>query len=283
MPSLGVPAAPPKITSSNLVHCLDEPSWKVQEHSLINYCGCDNELHMNSPPALVIRSALNSLDCIRMALSPTLIPLAVALPSRPSTSRQRPPHPSPLCRASHSILSPNAQSFVPSGRSKAQRWEDVSSAGSSAGESPPQRPSFQDVLLSRPTLEPTPAPEVAHQPKLRSVLGHCTLRQDQRLPQRMVDGSWSSVVAPVADVCSRLTLRISEGGASTVSPLFIVLPPHQMLPVSRARASCCFLCASARVVEAGEKAPTATSCMAPCSCINSDGFNSSVHRSPRPR
>jgi hypothetical protein len=54
------------------------------------------------------------------------------------------------CSSSPSSLSPEAHLLVPSGRSKAQRWEDSSPSAACAKESSPPRPSYRDVLAPRP-------------------------------------------------------------------------------------------------------------------------------------
>jgi hypothetical protein len=80
----------------------------------------------------------------------------------------------PRSPPSSSLLSPAAQPFVPSGRSKAQRWRDASPSAAS-DVSPSAHASYRDVLLASP-----PAPEQglrkASTPSLASVIGLCSFR-----------------------------------------------------------------------------------------------------------
>jgi hypothetical protein len=87
---------------------------------------------------------------------------------------------------SSSSPSPDARPFLPSGRSKSQRWEDSTLPESSGEGSPPARASFRDVLLSRPAPSqqaPKPTSLVAAspppRPPLRSTVGFCSLCPSQ--------------------------------------------------------------------------------------------------------
>jgi hypothetical protein len=71
----------------------------------------------------------------------------------------------PSASRTTTTLSPAAAPFFPSGHSKGQRWEDSSpsTAGSEEPPSPLPRPSYRDVLASRPVLVqrvPPPPPRV---------------------------------------------------------------------------------------------------------------------------
>lgn len=77
--------------------------------------------------------------------SPT--PAATAAPAATPLAGSRPAS-SPLKAPGSSSLSPDARPFVPSGRSKAQRWKDASPSTDSDGDSPPVRISYQEVLLA---------------------------------------------------------------------------------------------------------------------------------------
>jgi hypothetical protein len=117
-------------------------------------------------------------------VTPPLSPRTAPLP--PLSPRRRPPRPRrqlpplPLRRrASPPLCPPLRRPFFPSGRSKAQRWEDSSppTAGSEEPPSPPPRPSYRDVVASRPALvERASSPAKAKPPPCRaltSIVGLC--------------------------------------------------------------------------------------------------------------
>jgi hypothetical protein len=100
------------------------------------------------------------------------------------------PRPAPPRLLHHLLPISSAAPFFPSGRSKAQRWEDASpSAASSEGHpSSPQRPSFQDVMIGQPApVEQGPAQESLPR-RLVSVIDHSSLS----FPK--ADGEWHKVV-----------------------------------------------------------------------------------------
>jgi hypothetical protein len=113
----------------------------------------------------------------------------------PATTRPPVPLPSSPRAPRTTSLSPEALPFVPSGRSKAQRWQD-STPSVSDGEVSPPRASYRDALLSRPAMshQPPAAPPAAtiapprHHPPLRSIVGFCNLR-----PARIDKDGWRLV------------------------------------------------------------------------------------------
>jgi hypothetical protein len=83
-------------------------------------------------------------------------------------------------------LSSAAEPFFPSGRSKAQRWEDASPDGRI---SPLPRPSYRDVVASRPvSLEKQPTPLKPQPRALASVIGCCPISLS-----KSTGGGWQRV------------------------------------------------------------------------------------------
>ncbi|KAF8670485.1 hypothetical protein HU200_050501 [Digitaria exilis] len=129
--------------------------------------------------------------------TPAAIPAPAATPALLSPSK-----------ASYSPLSSEARPFVPSGRSKTQRWEG-SPPVSGVKVSPPPRPSFRDVVLSM-------AAPVSPRIVLRSEIGLCTVRRaepdqdgwvevvDKRTRRRPAVGAQRSRREVPADLRGRL-------------------------------------------------------------------------------
>jgi hypothetical protein len=120
--------------------------------------------------------------------SPLPSPTPAAAPAPATTSPAQLPNAS---RSSPSSLSPLAPPFVPAGRTKSERWYGPSAVSREV--SPPARPSFREVLLSRPVaaaLEPKKILEAACPPSLRlsSEIGLCSLR-----PSAPGAGEWKTV------------------------------------------------------------------------------------------
>ncbi|GJN03141.1 hypothetical protein PR202_ga20550 [Eleusine coracana subsp. coracana] len=114
------------------------------------------------------------------------MPVATPAPAATSISS------SPKAPRSISSLSPEARPFVPTGRSKSQRWERSPSV-SSDGEASPIRPSYHDVVATLAAQDKSrQPPQTAKAPRivLRSEIDHCTLWRGQ--PDR--DG-WQKVVS----------------------------------------------------------------------------------------
>jgi hypothetical protein len=96
----------------------------------------------------------------------------------PPSATSHCPSPAPCLRAPHSSpsLSPDAHPFFPSGRSKAQRWEDSTpspprSLAAASRSSPSPRPSYRDVVISQPTPKPSLPIPPGSRPVLRSEVG----------------------------------------------------------------------------------------------------------------
>jgi hypothetical protein len=130
-------------------------------------------------------------------LSPAPSPHGAPPPSSPTPAATQAlaatPASPPASRAT-STMSPSATPFFPLGRSKAQRWEDSSPSmvDLEGPPSPPPRPSYRDVVASRPVLVERGPPPAKSKPSscrvLTSVVGHCSIS----LPKTKDDG-WHKV------------------------------------------------------------------------------------------
>jgi hypothetical protein len=115
---------------------------------------------------------------------PCSFPTRHPAPLQPHTGRHPGPsghpHRSP-CTTCHLHSVPFCDSFLPVRPPKAQRWEDSSpsAAGSEGPPSPPPRPSYRDVVASRPILVERGPPPAKTKPSscrvLTSVVGHCSI------------------------------------------------------------------------------------------------------------
>jgi hypothetical protein len=101
------------------------------------------------------------------------------------------PRPAPPRLLHHLLPISSAAPFFPSGRSKAQWWEDASpSAASSEGRpSPPQRPSFRDVVIGQPAPVEQGLTRESPPQRLVLVIGHSLLS----FPK--AGGEWHQVVS----------------------------------------------------------------------------------------
>jgi hypothetical protein len=130
-------------------------------------------------------------------------PFSLSRRSHPSTTLSLVATPAPMTTTSpaspleaprsSSSLSPDAQPFLPFGRSKEQRWEDTSPFDSNGGRRPPRPASFREVLLLRPARQEhstrsSAVPATAPRPKLLSAVGLCTLR-----PPKVDEEGWHLV------------------------------------------------------------------------------------------
>jgi hypothetical protein len=143
------------------------------------------------------------------------------------------PSPSPPASCITSTLSPSTAPFFSSGRSKAQRWEDSSplAAGSEEPPSPPPRPSYRDVVASRPapverassSAKAKPPPRCA----LAPVVGLCSSLSKAKSDMWIkVESRWAFQRTPAAHpaCCFRC---FEPGHRARVCPRWLAAPRQQ--------------------------------------------------------